>query len=47
MLLAGRGRARVREHLGSALQALREALGPSASLLALQQEIERLEQSYG
>lgn len=46
-LLAGRGRARVREHLGNALQSLRDALGPSAPLLALQQEIERLEQSYG
>lgn len=45
-LLAGSGPERVRAHLGSALTSLRDALGPSAPLAALQQEIERLEQSY-
>lgn len=46
-LLDARGPARVREHLAEALESLRGAVGASAPLLALQQEIERLERSYG
>ncbi len=45
-LLGGSGKARVHVHLAAALGSLRCALGPSAPLTALQQEIERLEQSY-
>jgi geranylgeranyl pyrophosphate synthase len=46
-LSAERGSERIRAHLAAALDSLRAALGPSAPLLALQQEIGRLEQSYG
>jgi geranylgeranyl pyrophosphate synthase len=44
--IAIRGRFHVQQHLGSALRDLERAVGPSAVIDLLAQEIEKLEQSY-
>jgi geranylgeranyl pyrophosphate synthase len=46
-LVGGEGRARVKERLRAAPNALRAEVGDRAEVAALQREIERLEQSYG